>query len=39
VWPATGDKIEDGSANAATTQADNAHVTYYAVDGENWYKL
>jgi hypothetical protein len=39
VWPATGDKIENGSANAATTQATNVHITYYAVDGENWYKL
>jgi hypothetical protein len=39
VWPATGDKIEDGSANAAVTQADNVNITYYAVDGENWYGL
>lgn len=39
VWPNTSDKIEDGSANAATTQADDVHVTYYAVDATNWYKL
>ena len=39
VWPKTGDKVEGGSANAATTQATNVHITYYAVDAENWYKL
>jgi hypothetical protein len=39
VWPATGDKIENGLANAETTQTNNTHITYYAVDGENWYKL
>lgn len=39
VWPATEDKIQGGSANAAVTQANNVNVTYYAVDGENWYSL
>lgn len=39
VWPNTSDKVENGSANAETTQTNNTHITYYAVDGENWYKL
>lgn len=39
VWPSTGDRIENGSVNAETTQTNNTHDTYYAVDGENWYKL
>lgn len=39
VWPNSGDKVEGGSADAETTQTNNTHVTYYAVDGENWYKL
>jgi hypothetical protein len=39
VWPATGDNIEDGLADANVTQADNVNITYYAVDGTQWYAL
>lgn len=39
VWPSTGDRIEGGTVNAETTQANNTHVIYYAVDSENWYRL
>ena len=38
VFPNTSDKIDDGSANAATTVADGVLAMFWAIDGENWYK-
>lgn len=39
VFPASGDDIDGGSANAATTVAGNAVARFYAVDAASWYKL
>ena len=39
VFPNSSDKIDDGSANAATTVANNAVAQFFAIDNEYWYKL
>lgn len=39
VWPATGDAIDDASANAEAAQADNTVAIYIAQDATTWRKL
>lgn len=39
VWPATGDAINDGSANASITVVDDVCFMLVAKDTTNWYTL
>ncbi len=39
VFPNSSDKIDGGSANAATTQAASTVAAFFAADDTDWYKL
>jgi hypothetical protein len=39
VWPASGDQINDVSADGEAAQADNTVAIYIAINATTWYKL